>query len=381
VTGRARALWDLPRVGAATGPTRRDWVLVSLLVAAAAGEGIWRADVAWRGVAVVLALTVVLVLPWRRVQPGRCVAIGFGSIALVQVLSITVGTGSVVGLTSSACVLLVAYAAARWGSGRELVLLVMLLAIAFGLGYRRDYTTVGDAIAEAVILSFPVVVGLAVRAQTTARTRQLEAVRVLEREQLARELHDTVAHHVSAMVVRAQAGRVVAAGRPEAAVEALLVIEEEGSRTLAEMRALVGALRDDDGPALAPAASLRDIAGLADQGPGAARVRVTVTGDVDDVHPSVAAALYRIAQESVTNATRHAAGASTVDVDVRADRDDVRLLVRDDGEPALQHGSGYGLVGMSERAVRLGGSLRAGPAPGGSGWVVDAVLPKSGVAR
>jgi signal transduction histidine kinase len=269
---------------------------------------------------------------------------------------------------------------ARWGSGRELVLLVTLLVITFGLGYRRDYTTMGDAIAEAVILSFPVVVGLAVRSQATARTRQLEAVRVLERQQLARELHDTVAHHVSAMVVRAQAGRVVAAARPEAAVEALLVIEEEGSRTLAEMRALVGTLRDDDGPALAPVATLRDIAGLAEQGPGAARVQVTVTGDVDDVHPSVAAALYRIAQESVTNATRHAAGASTVDVDVRGDRDDVRLQVRDDGEPPLGHGSGYGLVGMRERAVLLGGSLRAGPDPGG-GWVVDAVLPKSGVAR
>ena len=354
---------------------RRDWVLVGLLLAAVAVEGVARADVAWRPVAVALGVVIVLCLPWRRVQPGRCVGIAFGSIVLVQLLSMLFGSGASVGLTSSACVLLIAYAGARWGSGRDLVLLVSLLLLLFGLGYHRDYRTVSDAVGEAVILSLTVVIGLAVRVQATSRSRALEQVRMQEREQLARELHDTVAHHVSAMVVRAQAGRVVAASRPEAAVEALRVIEEEGSRTLAEMRLLVGALRDDGGPALAPAASVRDIESLAGGRAGTAQVRVSVTGDIDDVHPSVAAALYRIAQESVTNATRHATGATTIDVDVRAEGDGVRLVVRDDGAGRPSNGSGFGVVGMTERAHLLGGSLEAGPSNGG-GWTVTAVLPR-----
>jgi len=97
------------------------------------------------------------------------------------------------------------------------------------------------------------------------------------------------------------------------------------------------------------------------------------------VHPSVAAALYRIAQESVTNANRHASGASSIDVAVRAVGDDVRLEVRDDGSAKQESGAGYGIVGMSERAALLGGSLQAGPAAEG-GWLVAAVLPRTGVA-
>ncbi len=380
MTGRARALWDEPRAAGATGPARRGGILVGVLGVAIAAEGVWRPDVVWRAVAVGLAIVIVLCLPWRRTDPGMCAAVGFGSIVAVQLASIALGTGASVGLISSACVLLLAYAGARWGSGREIALLVTLLVLVLGLGYHRDYRTVSDAIGEAVILSLPVVVGLAVRSQAIARSRELERVRVDEREQLARELHDTVAHHVSAMVVRAQAGRVVAASRPEAALDALRVIEEEGSRTLAEMRVLVGALRDDDGPALAPAASVRDIRGLADVGSGGAQVHVTLVGDVDDVHPSVAAAVYRIAQESVTNAMRHATGATSVAVDVRAEDDDVRLVVRDDGAAKAASGAGYGIVGMQERAAVLGGLLRAGPADGG-GWMVEAVLPRTGVAR
>jgi signal transduction histidine kinase len=380
VTGRLRALCDEPRVADAPGPVRRDGVLVGLLLVAVAAEGALRADVTWRPVAVALGVVIVLCLPWRRVQPGRCVGIAFGSIVVVQLLSILLGTGASVGLTSSACVLLIAYAGARWGSGMDLVLLVSLLLLLFGLGYHRDYRTVGDAVGEAVILGLTVVIGLAVRVQATSRSRALEQVRMQERAQLARELHDTVAHHVSAMVVRAQAGRVVAASRPEAAVEALRVIEEEGSRTLTEMRLLVGALRDDGDPALAPAASVRDIESLADVRAGTAQVRISMTGDVDDVHPSVAAALFRIAQESVTNAARHATGATAIDVDVRAEGEGVRLVVRDDGAGKPQNGTGFGIVGMTERAALLGGTLHAGPDASG-GWVVDAALPRTGVAR
>jgi signal transduction histidine kinase len=205
-------------------------------------------------------------------------------------------------------------------------------------------------------------------------------MRARERELLARELHDTVAHYVSAMVIRAQAGRVVAATRPLAAVEALELIEAEGSRTLAEMRVMVSALRASDDADLAPARGIADIERLSSSVVGVP-VQVTATGVPDGVTSAVEAALYRIAQEAVTNALRHARHAQRIRIDVGGYDGLVRLTVSDDGDPvpAARVGTGYGIVGMTERAKLLGGTLTAGSAEDG-GWVVDAVLPASGAA-
>ena len=203
-----------------------------------------------------------------------------------------------------------------------------------------------------------------------------------EREQLARELHDTVAHHVSAIAIRAQAGRALAPSRPEAAVDALEVIEEAASRTLVDLRALVGTLRDGDEAALAPQRGVLDVQRLAHGPRDGPRVDVQLTGDLDDLPPLVGAAIYRIAQESVTNAVRHASHATRIDVRVTGHDDCVRLIVRDDGDAvssAPDRSSGYGLVGMSERAALLGGTLESGAAD--SGWMVTAVLPRDGTAR
>jgi len=207
----------------------------------------------------------------------------------------------------------------------------------------------------------------------------LDQVRLREREQLARELHDTVAHHVSAMVVRAQAGRVVAATRPAAASEALEVIEAEGSRTLAEMRVLVGALRAGEEADLAPQRGVADIERLARTLDGEPRVELHVTGDLDDLGPSVGAAVYRIAQESLTNAMKHSRHAGRIVVRVAGDESCVRITVDDDGDPvsAAWVQAGYGIVGMTERATLLGGTIEVGPGPE-RGWVVDAVLPRVG---
>src|SRR4029079_17909588 len=124
--------------------------------------------------------------------------------------------------------LLLPYALLRWGSGRDVVLgsLVIVGAATAGL-VQDDSVTLADAIGGFIILSLAEMLGLVVRFATSAQHRARHDVRVREREQLARELHATVAHHVSAIVVRAQAGRVVGATRPEAAVEALEVIEAE----------------------------------------------------------------------------------------------------------------------------------------------------------
>ena len=202
-------------------------------------------------------------------------------------------------------------------------------------------------------------------------------MKLLEREQLARELHDTVAHHVSAIAIQAQAGRTLAGSQPEAAVRALEVIEEAASRTLEELRGLVDALRQGEEPELAPQRGVADIARLAGTAGDGPAVEVELSGDLDGLRPLVGAAIYRIAQESITNAMRHARHATRVDVRVVADGDLVRLTVCDDGEAGASDGaSGYGLVGMTERAALLGGTLDAGPAA--EGWTVSAVLPRNG---
>jgi signal transduction histidine kinase len=112
-------------------------------------------------------------------------------------------------------------------------------------------------------------------------------------------------------------------------------------------------------------------------------VTVTFAGDVDGLRPSVDAACFRLGQEAVTNALRHARRASTVDVRVEGGEDDVRLTVIDDGEaggPSATSASGFGLVGMAERAKLLGGTFAAGPNAHG-GWTVEATLPRRAAPR
>jgi signal transduction histidine kinase len=189
-----------------------------------------------------------------------------------------------------------------------------------------------------------------------------------------------VGHHVSAIVIQAQAGRALAASNPDRALATLETIEESASRTLEEMRAMVVFLRDGAEPDFAPQPGLADIERLARRVGGWPRVDVQVAGNLSGISPGLGVALYRIAQESVTNAVRHARDAARITVHVADEDEQVRLTVRDDGAPngTGRTPPGYGLVGMAERASVLGGSLRAGPDPDG-GWTVTALLPK-GVA-
>jgi len=271
----------------------------------------------------------------------------------------------------------------RWGSGREAVLGVPIILVAFVIGIAGSFTTWGEAAAAGVVVMLPAAIGYAVRYRTAARLRELDQVKLRERAQLARELHDTVAHHVSAIAIRAQAGRLLGRSDQTAAVDALAVIEEEASRTLADMRAMVGGLRDGEGAALGPQPGVADLERLAGNVGAGPRVVLDRSGDLDDLRPSVGSAVFRIAQESVTNALRHARKATRIDVGIVGDADCVRLTVRDDGEGPVRSGSGdgYGLVGMAERAALLGGTLEAGPGLGsGTGWTVSAVLPREGPA-
>ena len=127
---------------------------------------------------------------------------------------------------------------------------------------------------------------------------------------------------------------------------------------------------------------MADIEQLATTGPVQPLVEVTLTGELQDLSPSVEAAIYRLAQESVTNARRHARHATRVSVRVAGEADRVLLTVDDDGSTGSPHRSpdGYGLVGMRERATLLGGTFAAGPIAD-RGWRVEANLPRAGVAR
>jgi signal transduction histidine kinase len=200
--------------------------------------------------------------------------------------------------------------------------------------------------------------------------------RLDERISIARDLHDMVAHHVTGIVVQAQAARLVAADRPEAAGVALERIERAGAEALGAMRLMVGTLRDETAPVdLAPAANLDDLRAI---GRPSARGELPVTVSIDDraagLPAEVVASLHRIAREAVTNARRHAVGASSIVVDVRCRNGHVGLLVRNDGVETSRAVGGFGLQGMAERAEALGGTFSAGPLPAG-GWQVAAELP------
>ena len=370
-----RLLWAEPRAPHPPKRVWRDWVLVALLVPTALAEAVLRDDVVWRPLALAVCVALVFTLLWRRTHPLAAVAIAFGSLAALDATALAADVRQP-GLYTTAFVLLLPYALFRWGSGREAVIGLGFMLASASFATAGDFNGFTEAIVGVVFLLFPAAVGVTVRTLVVSRERSLEQVKLREREHLARDLHDSVAHHVSAVVLRAQAGRYLSKTDPAAAVDALAVIEDEASRALAEMRLIVGVLRKGEDADLAPTPGVAAIEQLARAFDGPPRIEVDLEGDLHDLAPSVDAALYRIAQESITNATRHARDATRITVHVVGDDASVRLTVEDDGASgAGTAGSGYGLAGMSERAALLGGTLEAGPGPD-RGWTVAAVMPR-----
>ncbi|MFJ3923632.1 sensor histidine kinase [Streptomyces sp. NPDC090022] len=229
-----------------------------------------------------------------------------------------------------------------------------------------------------------VVVGaysLVLRLQAVQRVREVRAVRTAERLELARELHDLVAHHVTGIVVEARAARFTQVSA-ERAAEIFGRIETAGDEALGSMRRLVKVLREGDGgPGVTPVAGLKELRDLT------ARYSRTGPPVVLHIEPGletripgdVAATAHRIVLEALTNISKHAATATAVRVGLRTVPAGLEIRIADDGgRPArlsdTARGGGYGLAGMTERAEAMGGTLSAGPAPEG-GWLVTAVLP------
>lgn len=369
-----RSLWTEPRPSPVPFRVWRDWLLVGTFVPAAVLEGALRPDLPWRAATVLVAVALAPVLLWRRTRPLAATATAFGVSALFTLL-----TGGASELHASVYLLLLPYALVRWGSGREVLLGSAAVLAGAGLGMALGDSGRTDVIGGSAVLLSACALGAATRYRARARLRELDQVKLRERERLARDLHDTVAHHVSAIAIRAQAGLAVAAARPDAATDALRVIEAEAARALTEMRAMVRVLRHDEPAALAPSPRIADVAQLAGRSRTGPAVDVELLGDLDDVAPSVGTAVYRLVQESVTNARRHARHATRIAVRVTADGDAIRLRVSDDGDRGpTRPAPGYGITGMIERAGLLGGSCTAGPDPD-RGWTVAAALPRTGV--
>ncbi|WP_246121577.1 sensor histidine kinase [Actinoallomurus bryophytorum] len=212
------------------------------------------------------------------------------------------------------------------------------------------------------------------RADEAERTREEEFRRraTEERLRIARELHDVLAHKIS--LINVQAGAALHRRQPDQAYAALGAIKDASKETLRELRATLGVLRQvDEAQPLSPAPSLDHLDELITRTNDAGLpVRFTVSGDRADLPAPVDLAAYRIVQEALTNAVRHA-GPATATVLVRYNPDHVVVEVGDDGAGA-ETSDGNGIRGMRERAATLGGTLAAGPRPGG-GFLVRASLP------
>ena len=222
-------------------------------------------------------------------------------------------------------------------------------------------------------------VGLWQRYFDARRRDAVEAARRDERLELARELHDIVAHHITGIVIQAQAASLVGAKHPETLPSTLAGIESSGTDALAAMRRVIGLLRSSDdagGRSFGPEQLSDLVARFADHGP-AVELHLPSSPSQPPWPPEVTTAVYRVVQEALTNVARHAPTARTVAVIVSDTGSGVTVEVTDDaptGPSWFDNSGGYGLVGMRERVEALDGTLSAGPRPNG-GWIVHAAMP------
>jgi signal transduction histidine kinase len=356
-------------------------------------------------VAAVIAAGCAFVAPLAPVRAAVAAALAIAGFPLMLLLPHLVVGGpsqdTVVVTELAATMALIAFAT-RYARPEHAVgataALVAATVVAFearGPAWGRGDLGVGFGLPPAtlvVLLALSVGTGLYFRSRDLDRDKlfgfTITSAKQAERLALARELHDVVAHHVTGIVIQAQAARLVAGRDPQVAVRALERIETSGAAALTAMRLLVGSMRGVPGSTVDEATSdltadLRATAEAFDHGP-----HVDLRLDLPDAVPhEVGRSVLRLVQESLTNVARHAVGATRVVVEVdgglgRQDGpDEVHVRVSDDGTGRRARAGGigptptggYGLIGMRERAELLGGTFTAGPTP--TGWQVDARLP------
>ena len=337
-----------------------------------------------RAVAAGVGLALMLALGWRRRAPLVVLALAIAP-SVVANAAVVLDTAT----TPAAALVLAAYSAgahtervrapigaagvaaliaanvAEQFSLGELLFITMILGGAWLAGRAIRYRREREHVLERLTLELE-----------HEREEKAQAAVAEERVRIARELHDVVAHAISVIVLQARGGRRSLATDPRETHEALDMIEATGSQALAEMRRLLGMLRtDDEEIALAPQPSLRYLDTLAAQVREAGLpVELSVEGEPTELPPGVDLSAYRIVQEALTNALKHA-GPATARVVVRYGKNDLELEIADTGAGAgANDGDGHGLAGMRERVSLYGGNIEAGPRHGG-GFAVRARLP------
>jgi len=371
-------------------------VVTLLLVSGSLGEGDPKnpADrVQFRGHAVphpgwalLLVAVACLALAWRRRWPVAVLAVSVAAVTAYSLLGYVNGASLIAPI-------LALYAVATQVSFRRAViaavatLAVLLTASAannpFGHISGGGFDIIPFMVAAALFAGIAVanrrayVASIRDRAEQDARRRIDE-----ERLRIARELHDVVAHTMATINVQAGVAAHVLPTRPEAAAESLQAIKTASKEGLRELRAILSVLRQaDDADPTQPAPGTAQLEALIDSARRAGlETTYTVTGEPVPLPAAVDLAAYRIVQESLTNAIRHA-GPAAAAVSLGYDQDELRIDVTDTGRglpPAVTgQGGGHGLAGMCERAAAVGGTVETGPGPGG-GFRVAARLPLNG---
>jgi signal transduction histidine kinase len=364
-------------------PSRLDIALAAALVVLAIVETLTASDLSAGAGTIAAAILTPAPLAWRRLAP---LATLLAVTVVISAASIAFDTFDTlyVFLTS----LLATYSAGAYEERRRAVIGIAFVSVWVAVGFAIDPSRggAGDYLFVLILFGGVWALGVALRARglhaATAEQRAelaeadaLEAV-AHERARIARELHDVVAHTVSLMVIQTGAvRRRIHRERPRDA-ELLAEVESAGRDAIEELRRLLGILRDpDEALSLAPQPGLDRLEPLVEQVREAGLpVELSVEGARVAIPAGVDLAAYRIVQESLTNALKHAKGARTAVV-VRYDPRSLAIEVTDDGaSQANGGGTGHGLVGMRERASLYGGTLEAGPRPGG-GYAVRATLP------
>ncbi len=346
------------------------------------------------------------------IRPAEAPALGALALVLaalssrfLHVTTYTFLLGAIPATAIAAGMLLIAFSAryatlsqALWSGGTLVSSALTALFVIPGTGYDGELTRstlVASLFMGGLLLVLSVGTGMYFRARDEERVKSVRTAVVnaqqSERMALARELHDLVAHHVTGIVVQAQAARMVAETSPGAAADALERIESSGTDALAAMRRLVGSMRDAE-PAGAPEATEQattdlesDLITLVERAERAgsehgAKPRIEPSISLGrDIPQEVTRSALRLVQEALTNADKHALDATTINVSVRTHRRHLHLRIADDGSAArpqpIGGSGGYGLIGMRERVELLGGRFSAGP--GEVGWRVQAWLPLS----
>ena len=325
--------------------------------------------------AVALALAQSAPFLWRRRWPWAVLLAALACLAARQALGQNV-------YSAEAATVVAAYGLGAYGGRRQRAATRVMAAAALVVAVVVLLGSHGERIHALPFALLAAALGMGEAASSHRDVAAVTAVHIhdLERARLARELHDVIAHQLSAIAVQAGAARMAGQGDPAVAVRAVATIEATARQGLVELNRLVGSLRHDGADRLdrAPQPQLCDLPALLVGARHAGLpVQLLIHGEPGPLPATVELAGYRVVQESVTNALRYAMGAPTR-VTITYAPSGLEVEVTDDGSPAPvgrpQVSGGRGLAGLAERAAILGGRLEAGPRPG-RGFAVHAWLP------